>query len=246
MSKRLKFFLGHLLISLLIAFAVITLVFFVWYPSPLATAVGVTRIFLMLLVIDVVLGPLLGLLVYKEGKKTLKIDLGVIVLIQIVALSYGIYSIAQARPVWIVFNDDHFELVRSNEIKTEHISQAQVQYQQANWLKPQYVAVKQATDPAEQQIEQMGAMLNGISLSQYPERYINLNQIKEQMGTKAHDLSELNQWNIEITVQQVLEKYPNATAWLPLETYGMPMVVLINKNQGTVIKIVDLRPWKQI
>ena len=28
---------------------------------------GVTYIFLMLLVIDVILGPLLGLLVYKEG-----------------------------------------------------------------------------------------------------------------------------------------------------------------------------------
>ena len=244
MSKRLKFFLGHLLISLLIAFAVIILVFFVWYPSPLATAVGVTRIFLMLLVIDVVLGPLLGFFVYKEGKKTLKMDLSVIILIQIIALSYGIYSIAQARPVWIVFNDDRFELVRNNEIKTEHISQAQVQYQQANWLKPQYIAVKQATDPREQQIEQMGAMLNGISLAQYPERYISLNQVKEHMRTKAHDLSELNQWNIEITVQQVIEEYPNATAWLPLETYGIPMVVLVNKDKGEVVKAVDLRPRK--
>lgn len=69
MSKRLKFSLSHLLLSFLIALLVIGLVFFIWYPSPLATAVGVTHIFLMLLVIDVILGPLLGLLVYKEGKK---------------------------------------------------------------------------------------------------------------------------------------------------------------------------------
>lgn len=69
MSKRLKFFLGHLLISLVIAIFVMGFVFFVWYPSPLASAVGVIHIFLMLLVIDVILGPLLGLLVYKEGKK---------------------------------------------------------------------------------------------------------------------------------------------------------------------------------
>jgi len=73
MSKRLKFSLSHLLLSFLIALLVIGLVFFIWYPSPLATAVGVTHIFLMLLVIDVILGPLLGLLVYKEGKKNTKI-----------------------------------------------------------------------------------------------------------------------------------------------------------------------------
>lgn len=69
MSNRIKCFLSHLLLSFLIALFVIGLVFFIWYSSPLATAVGVTHIFLMLLVIDVILGPLLGLLVYKEEKK---------------------------------------------------------------------------------------------------------------------------------------------------------------------------------
>ena len=78
MSKRLKFFLSHLFISFLIALLVIGLVFFVWYPSPLAIAVGVMHIFLMLLAIDVIVGPVLGLLVYKKGKKTLKFDLSVI------------------------------------------------------------------------------------------------------------------------------------------------------------------------
>ncbi len=81
MSKRLKFFLNHFLLSFLIALLVVGLVFFIWYPSPLATAVGVTHIFLMMLAIDVIVGPILGLLVYKEGKKTLKFDLGVIIVL---------------------------------------------------------------------------------------------------------------------------------------------------------------------
>jgi len=70
-SKRAKFFLGHLLISAFIASLVLLVVFKVWYPTPLAEAVGVTKIFLMMLVIDVVVGPILGFIVYKEGKKTL-------------------------------------------------------------------------------------------------------------------------------------------------------------------------------
>ncbi|MNR81775.1 hypothetical protein D3C72_125210 [compost metagenome] len=244
MKSRIKFFIGHLFISLIIALLVMGFVFFVWYPSPLATAVGVTHIFLMLLVIDVILGPLLGLLVYKEGKKTLKMDLSIIILIQIIALIYGVYSIAQARPAWIAFNYDRFELVRNNEIKVERIKQAQPQYQQPTWLQAEYVGVKQAANLQEQKIEQMGAMLNGISLAQYPERYIPLEQVNEQMKMKAYALSELNRWNSVIVVQQKIKAYPEATAWIPLETYGVPMVVLINKDKGEVVKIVDLRPWK--
>lgn len=244
MSKRLKFFLGHLLISVIIALAALALIFFVWYPSPLAKAAGVTHVFLMLLVIDVILGPLLGLLVCKEGKKTLKMDLTLIILIQIAALSYGLYSIAQARPVWIAFNNDRFELVRNNELKTENITHAQLQYRQPTWLQPQYVAVKQAVDPQEQQIEQMSAMLNGISLAQYPERYIALDQAKTQIQSQVRDLSQLKQWNDEKALQDIFSQHPQADGWLPLETYGLAMVVLVNKESASIIKIVDLRPWE--
>ena len=69
MSKRIKAFLIHGLISISIALLVIGLVFFIWYPAPLAKAVGVTHIFLMMLAIDVILGPLLTLLVYKRIDK---------------------------------------------------------------------------------------------------------------------------------------------------------------------------------
>ncbi|MEG0771590.1 MAG: type IV pilin accessory protein, partial [Clostridia bacterium] len=108
MTSRINFFLGHLFISVLIALITIYVVFLLWYPSPLAQAVGVTHIFLMLLAIDVVIGPILGLLVYKEGKKSLKFDLIVIILLQLSALCYGIYSIEQGRPVWLVYNVDRF------------------------------------------------------------------------------------------------------------------------------------------
>lgn len=74
MSARIKAFTLHLTISAVIALAVIGVVFYLWYPAPLHTAVGVTQIFLILLAVDVVLGPLLTLLVYKVGKKTLVMD----------------------------------------------------------------------------------------------------------------------------------------------------------------------------
>lgn len=41
----------------------------------------------------------------------------------------------------------------------------------------------------------------------------------------------------------VLEKYPNTEAWLPLKASAVDIVVLVNKEKAEVIKIVDLRPW---
>ena len=90
----------------------------------------------------------------------------------------------------------------------------------------------------------MSAMLNGISLAQYPERYIALDQAKTQIQSQVRDLSQLKQWNDEEMIQAVFSQYPQANGWLPLETYGLAMVILVNKESASIIKIVDLRPWK--
>ena len=244
MNKRIKFFLTHLSISFLIALLVIGLVFFIWYPSPLATAVGVTHIFLMLLVIDVILGPLLGLLVYKEGKKTLKLDLSVIILIQIAALGYGVFSIEQGRPAWLVFHADRFELVRKNDIILENIDQAQPQFQQVSWVGPQFAAVKLAVSPQQRNDEMFAEVFSGISISQRPERYVELTQAKNQIQQRALPLEELKQYNSKADVEKTLAKYPKADAWLPLKANAVDMVVLVNKESASIIKIVDLRPWQ--
>lgn len=243
MSKRLKFFLSHLSLSFVISLIVVGVVFFVWYPTPLATAVGVTQIFLMMLAIDVIIGPILGWLVYKEGKKTLKFDLSVIITIQIAALCYGVFSIEQGRPVWLVYNVDRFELVRKNEIVTEHLDQAQSQFQQLSWFKPQFVATEFSKDANQRSEDMFAEVFNGISIAQRPERYVELTQAKTQIQQRALPLKELEQYNSKTEVEKTLAKYPKADAWLPLKANAVDMVVLIDKEKAEVIKIVDLRPW---
>lgn len=242
MSKRLKFFLIHLSISLIIALSVVGLVFFAWYPTPLVTAVGVTQIFLMMLSIDVIVGPLLGLLVYKEGKKTLKFDLSIIVAIQISALCYGLYSIEQGRPAWLVYNVDRFELVRKNEIANQNINQAQPQFRYPSWLKPQFVATEFAKDAKQRSDDMFIEVLGGISLAQKPQRYVDFAKAKEKVQKRAQKLELLQQYNNKTDVEKILSKYPQATAFLPMKASVIDMTVLID-SQGDVVKIVDLRPW---
>ena len=242
-SNRLKFFLSHLSISLLIALLVIGLVFFVWYPAPLAQAVGVAQIFVMMLAIDVIIGPVLGLLVYKEDKKSLKFDLTIIIAIQISALLYGIFSIEQGRPAWLVFHGDRFELIRKNEIVYQNITQAKPQFQQVSWLKPQYVAIQSSKDLKQRNDDMFAEIMGGISIAQRPERYVDFAQAKEQIQKRAQNLDLLNQYNDKINVEKILSKYPKATAFVPLKASAVDMTVLIN-HKGEVVKIVDLRPWQ--
>ena len=243
MSKRLKFFLSHLSISILIALFSMVLVFLVWYPLPLAKAVGVTHIFLMLLAIDVIIGPVLGFVVYKEGKKNLKMDLSIIIALQISTLCYGVYSIEQGRPAWIAYNVDRFELVRKNELVDTKIQHAQPQFQKPSWFKPQYVAAEFAKDTQQRNDEMFAEVFSGISIAQKPERYVPLDKVKKQIQQRAQNLELLKQFNDQQSVQKILAKYPQANSFVPLKANAVDMTVLINKEKGEVVKIVDLRPW---
>lgn len=244
MISQLRFFLIHLSISFFIALLMVGLVFFIWYPLPLASAVGVTQIFLMMLVIDVIVGPLLGWLVYKEGKKTLKFDLGVIIFLQLAALFFGVFSIEQGRPVWIAYNVDRFELVRKNELITEHLNQAKILYKKPSILSPQYVSVEFAKDKLQRQNDMFAEALGGISIAQKPERYVEFTKALPQIKKRAILLRELEQFNDHKQVRKILAKYPQATGYIPLKANAVDMTVLVNKETGEVVKIVDLRPWK--
>lgn len=243
MSKRLRFFVGHMAASVCIALLVLGLVYGLWYPSPLAQAVGVTHIFLMLLAIDVILGPILGFVVYRESKKTLKFDLSVIILIQIAALVFGVYNIAQARPAWVVFNTDRFELIRNNDlILSEQAPQAE--FAQVSWIGPQWAAVKFANDIQQKNEDLFAEAIGGLSIAQRPERYIDINEEKVTLQKRALPLNILYQYNDKQQVNTVLAKYPQANHWLPMKALSIDMVVLINKETAKVIKIVDLSPWE--
>ncbi|UGQ26616.1 TfpX/TfpZ family type IV pilin accessory protein [Acinetobacter calcoaceticus] len=244
MSKRFKFFLSHLSISMVVASIILICFFLVWYPEPLAKAVGAIHLFIMIIAIDVILGPALSFFVYKEAKKTLKFDLTVIILIQTVALGYGLYSIAQGRPAWLVYNVDRFELVRNNEIIDTNTQKVQAQYRNPSWFKPKFATVQIAENSEERSKNMFEEVVGGVSLAQRPERYVGLAQAKPQIQKRAQNLNELEKYNSKQQVKEILKKYPSADAWVPLKANAIDMVVLMNKSSAQVVKIVDLRPWK--
>lgn len=244
MTPRIQAFAIHLALSVLIALAVIGVVFYLWYPAPLHTAVGVTHIFLILLAVDVILGPLLTLLVYKVGKKTLVMDLIVIAMLQLAALGYGLYTVAEGRPAWLVFAKDRFDLVRVLDIDERKLDQADVQYRQPSLLGPQWAVAVMPTHTDERNGILMESVFGGMDTAQRPNLYQALGSQKVEIQSRLLELATLSASNSQEHISAVLAQHPSANAWLPLRAKHQDMVVLMHKETAAVVAIVDLRPWQ--
>ena len=67
--------------------------------------------------VDVILGPLLTLIVYRAGKRGLKFDLGCIVSLQVACMAAGLWVVYQSRPIALVFAYDTFYSLAANEFE---------------------------------------------------------------------------------------------------------------------------------
>ena len=243
MPIRIRAFLIHLAASGLMAAVAMALVFLVWYPAPLATATGVTPIFLMMLGIDVTVGPLLTLLVYKPGKKSLRMDLTIIVLLQLGALAYGLHTMAVARPAWLVFNKDRFDVALAQELDPSRLNTTKPEYRDAPWTGPRWVASASPINPTASSDLMMEAVGGGPDLPQRIDLYFPIEQSADAIRAKASPLSDLDKYNPPANVATVLKQWPAADAFLPLMAKVQPMTVLLRKADSKVIAVVALNPW---
>lgn len=238
-------FLWHLLCSLIMAALSSAVVFWIWHPGLLAKAVGVGHIFLMMLAVDVILGPLLTFAVAKQGKKSLKFDLSVIIFVQVAALIYGLHSIAANRPVYLAFDVWRFEIVRASDVRPEALKRAQSPYNHLSWFGPKWVAVKPATTTEDKNNRLFGELSTGISPGMQPDLYDSIENQWNVIVSEGAKLSDLKKFNPPEKVDAVIAKYPTADKFYPLKSFGTSMTVLINSKEKRILDLVDLRPWEE-
>lgn len=243
MLDRLRAFAVHFSLSLLVALASLFLVFRIWYPSPLSVAMGVTHVFLVMLLVDVTLGPVLTFCVFKQGKKTLKFDLAVIAVLQVGALVYGLHTVAEGRPAWLVFTTDRFDAVRPIDLDSRFSENVAPEYASAPVLGPRWVAAVRPDDVKADSDIVFESVFGGADLQHRPYLYHPIKSVAKDIGSRAQPLERLKEFNSESQVVEVLKQWPEADAWLPLMATVKPMVVLVKKQSLEVVAIVDLSPW---
>ena len=120
--SRFKAFSIHFAISLVIFLILLYFILVQWYPQPLFSTDGGWRVIRIIAGVDLVLGPLLTLVVFKTGKPGLKFDLTIIALIQFFALSWGVWNTYNERPAAIIYTIDFFTPVPAYELAEEGIT----------------------------------------------------------------------------------------------------------------------------
>lgn len=153
----------HLPCSVSIASLVAVLVLLVWYPPPYDRLAGGRDLLRYVVFVDVICGPLLTFLVFdrRKSRRALATDIGAIAFLQILALGYGLYSVAQARPVFLAYEGNRYRLVSAVDVDKESLPLAQPQFQSLPLAGPQLIGVRmsQATDrdfPASVQLSLAG------------------------------------------------------------------------------------------
>lgn len=117
--SRFSAFGAHIGISLIIFVALAYLVVFEWYPGMFFNTDGGWRGMRIIFAVDLVLGPLLTLIVFKSGKPGLKFDLAVIGVLQICCLAAGTYIVFDERPLTVVYNDGRFTVMAADEYRRD-------------------------------------------------------------------------------------------------------------------------------
>jgi hypothetical protein len=163
----------HLVLSCLVAALSALLVFLVWYPFPYRELSGGRDLFLLLVSVDVVIGPLITFAVFNRAKpaRELRRDLLVVGLLQLAALGYGLWTVHMARPVHLVFEYDRFRVVHQLDIPAELVDKAPAGIDVAPWGGPTLIALRPFRNAGENQEMTLQA-LGGISLSARPELWV--------------------------------------------------------------------------
>lgn len=244
--NRFKAFAIHLGISFFIGVLILCLMWFVWYPSNMFTLLGGFDILLIILGVDVCLGPLLTLVVFNPQKKSLKFDLSVIALMQILALAYGVYVMFVARPVYLVYMNDVFKVTTAIELTdSERKLASQEKWKSDPLLGPALVAAVLPEGDEKLKKEMLDAALAGKDWNAFPKLYVEYATQKEKVlaaGRSLKTIRDVSNKNT-LSVQAFMQKHPNQNEdsflAFPMIHGFSDVVAIVDAKTAEFVDVID-------
>jgi len=234
----------HLLLSCAIVGAVLLFMLTVWYRWPLFEIAGGSGLTMILAGVDMTIGPLITLLVFKAGKKGMKFDLSVIAIMQIAALAYGIHVVHLARPAYIVFAFDRFNLVTVKDLEPQDLAKVtREEFRRPPLGTPAYIAAELPSDP-QTQLNIITTALGGKDLEKYPQYYVPYPQQAQNALKHAKPLSVI--LDRGTAVRRYLDsagRSQESVKFLPLRGRSSDAAVLIDAASGMPLETILVDPW---
>lgn len=243
-KKKIKATLLHLTISLLIIVAVVGLSLYFWYPKIFIPVTDFKDVLIILLSVDLVLGPFLTFIVFKPKKKSLVFDLSVIALIQIAALVYGTYTLYQVHPVYITFNKDRYTIVQAIDAHPENSKYDE--YKVSKLSSGNMAYAKMPNDPKKKEELLMSVLDGGPDLDQRVDYYEPYLENFEKIVSRglSHEFLIKN-----LVTNNKLQSFFNnhqsveGLVFLPLTNGDKAVIIVINKKTAQPVATIDVDPW---
>lgn len=241
----------HLLISLLVILGVGFGLVFAWYGPEFFSLMGAQRLLTILAIVDIAIGPLLTLIVYKHGKKSLKFDLAVIALLQLGFLAYGLHIMWQSRPVFLVGVLDRFELVFANQLDAADLKKGRTEgFRTRSFTGPRIVGGALGTT-GDERYDLAISGLSGKDIHLLPERYVPYEQVAAQIVTSAKPVEDLIKVSPAAAgpIDQLLEEVGRSRAeavYVPVISSRGRATMLLVPGTGEVVGEVAVDPWPDL
>lgn len=232
----------HFGASIGVALLAAALVFGVWYPYPYRELAGGRELFLLIVLVDVVCGPLLTMVMFnpKKPRWELTMDLGFVAMIQVAALLYGVYTLAMARPIYLVYEVDRFRVVSVADVQEGELRPELGGLHRVPWWGPKTIGVRAPRD-GEETLKSLDLSLQGNEPSARPDWWVPYEENRQQAKARAQSIEVLKQKHP--AQKNVLEKAVWETGrkesdlkWLPLTGFkSSEWVALVDAVTADVV-----------
>ncbi len=230
----------HLLFSLFVASLAAGLVFGLWYPYPYREFAGGRALFLLVVGVDIICGPLLTMVIFNplKPRKELFRDLLIIVFLQLAALGYGLWTVWQARPLFLVHEIDRFKVIAAPDVDALALAALPPELQ-PHWLSgPQIVTIREADDTTEREKVLQESIQGGRDFGERPEfyiPYIGTNTLKSLKRAKPL-IVFLQKWPEQQVMAKALaaDKGADMAQWLYLPVVARQDWVAVLDKQGQI------------
>ena len=233
--NRFGAFLVHLAISVAVLAVILYFVFFWWYPDFFFATDGGGQGLRIVLLVDLVLGPVLTLVVFDRTKPELQRDLAIIGTLQAVCLAAGTYVVWSERPLALVYSDGMFSTVTADDFaEPPDLSALPGPY-------PKRVHVALPEDPIAQSEVRTAAWQSGRSLrllnacyepyASFARKFDEAIDLQLLRDNDPHDA--LERWHSE-------HGDPEGHAFFPFGTrYGFQFLG-VSRSSGEIVDVLEI------
>ena len=244
---KFKVALRNLYISQAIILIFLVFAYFSWFPHSFSQLGGFYKTAWMLIIVDLILGPLLVFLVYKENKKYLAFDINVLLSIQLIAFIFGAYSLFLKHPAYAVFSIDRFVLTNvSNIYPQPSLIDITKRYL---FSSPKFVVAQLPENMKERNKLFFDVVINGQpDIDSRPKYFSSFDQHFDKVMEKGISLEKLNLTAKEDKLFKSFIKnhkhsYKNF-AYFPLTGNNKKNVTWVfDKRTAKPVEILEIDPW---